>query len=352
LAINVKEQGIEMSRAADLFDQLTQAGAARVQEMITNSEAEELFLDFKRSADNGNGPRLHDHDRSNLAKSVSGFGNSEGGVVIWGVDCRSDPQRGDVPNNSYPIANPTRFKSWLEQAVSGLTVPAHDGVRHLSLQLDQTTGFVATLIPRGHHAPYQTVRESRYLMRAGSSFVPVPHGVLAGMFGRTPQPEITLQYILAPAQATSDGKVRFKVEMAIRNIGMGVAKDTFFNLYCSSDGGGGCKVTFENPDEAWDHSLALGVMWNSLMKSDRRLAPDAMTTPVALFVQLGQPVEKKLKITLSGGATGSKPFRTVLEVGQGELSAMLDDATSAKGDDRKEKLKALVDRVFIGLDHP
>jgi hypothetical protein len=193
--------------------------------------------------------------------------------VVWGVDCRTDPQRGDVPNGSHPIINPTRFKSWLEQAVSGLTVPAHDGVRHLSLQLDQTRGFVATLIPRGRHAPYQTVPDCRYLMRAGSSFVPVPHGVLAGMFGRTPQPEIILQYILAPAQVTSDGKVRFKVEMAVRNIGMGVAKDTFFNLYCMSDGGGGCKITFENADEAWDHSLALGVMWNSLMKSDRRLAP-------------------------------------------------------------------------------
>ena len=97
-----------MSRAADLFDQLTQGGAARVQEMIANSEAEELFLDFKRSADNGGGVRLNDRDRMTLAKSISGFGNSEGGVVIWGVGCRSDPQRGDVPNGSHPIANPIR----------------------------------------------------------------------------------------------------------------------------------------------------------------------------------------------------------------------------------------------------
>jgi hypothetical protein len=62
-------------------------------------------------------------------------------------------------------------------------------------------------------------------------------------------------------------------------------------------------------------------------------------------------VEKGLNITLSGGATGSKPFRVMLEVGRDELSAMLDAATSAKGDDQKEKLEALVDRVLIGLDH-
>jgi hypothetical protein len=41
----------------------------------------------------------------------------------------------------------------------------------------------------------------------------------------------------------------------------------------------------------------------------------------------------------------------MLEVGRDELSAMLDAATSAKGDDQKEKLEALVDRVLIGLDH-
>jgi hypothetical protein len=71
-----------------------------------------------------------------------------------------------------------------------------------------------------------------------------------------------------------------------------------------------------------------------------------MATPVSLSVQSGQPVQDGLKITLSGGATGSKSFRMVLEVGRDELSAMLDDATSANGDDQKEKVKALVDRMF------
>ena len=69
-----------MSRAADLFDQLIEGGATRVQEMIANGEAEELFLDFKRSADNGSGVRLNNHDRANLAKSISGFGTRK---VAW-----------------------------------------------------------------------------------------------------------------------------------------------------------------------------------------------------------------------------------------------------------------------------
>src|ERR1700683_3055693 len=112
-----------MSRAQDLFDRLVQGDEAEVLSFINQSVTEELFLDYKRSADDGAGTALHNKDRANLGRAISGFGNSEGGVIVWGVDCRSDPTRGDIPTKPVRIQNPTRFKSLLEQATSGLTVP-------------------------------------------------------------------------------------------------------------------------------------------------------------------------------------------------------------------------------------
>ena len=41
--------------------------------MIAAQETEELFLDYKRSADNGSGIRLHDADKRNLSKAISGL---------------------------------------------------------------------------------------------------------------------------------------------------------------------------------------------------------------------------------------------------------------------------------------
>jgi hypothetical protein len=76
-----------MERAKELFEKIKSDGKSAIEEFIFTHKTEELFLDFKRSADNGNGQRLHQNDRKNLAKAISGFGNSEGGVVIWGVDC-------------------------------------------------------------------------------------------------------------------------------------------------------------------------------------------------------------------------------------------------------------------------
>ena len=85
-----------MGRAEDLFKRLSDGGETEIDRLIVDRQSEELFLDFKRSADDGRGNRLHDNDRTNLAKAISGFGNSEGGVIVWGVDCRNQDNRGDV----------------------------------------------------------------------------------------------------------------------------------------------------------------------------------------------------------------------------------------------------------------
>src|SRR6266545_1698949 len=102
-----------MGRAEELFASLKARGEAVIDEMIAEKRSEGLFLDFKRSGDNGVGASLHADDWKNLAKAISGFGNSEGGVVLWGVDCKADPLLGDIPTAKVAIADPARFVSRL-----------------------------------------------------------------------------------------------------------------------------------------------------------------------------------------------------------------------------------------------
>jgi len=59
-----------------------------IDDLVKNRSHEELFLDFKRSADNGNGERLYPTDHRHLADAISAFGNSEGGVIVWGLNYR------------------------------------------------------------------------------------------------------------------------------------------------------------------------------------------------------------------------------------------------------------------------
>jgi schlafen family protein len=110
-------------RAKDLFEQFVVGGEETIDRFIAEEISEELFIDYKRSSSDGNEKKLSQTDRENFARAIAGFGNSEGGIIVWGVDCRTDPERGDVPSGKYPLQNPKRFVSYLEGASSGCTLP-------------------------------------------------------------------------------------------------------------------------------------------------------------------------------------------------------------------------------------
>jgi hypothetical protein len=107
-----------MGRPEDLLKRLSALKEAAIDELIQNRQSEEHWLDFKRAATTGSASKLHGDDRKNLARAISGFGNSEGGIVVWGVDCTDDPLVGDVAKAKLAVEKAARFKSWLESAVS------------------------------------------------------------------------------------------------------------------------------------------------------------------------------------------------------------------------------------------
>jgi hypothetical protein len=295
-----------MTRANDLFDRLVKGGEAEILLFINQSVTEELFLDYKRSADDGSGTALHNRDKANLARAISGFGNSEGGVIIWGVDCRNDPTRGDVPTGPVRIQNPNRFKSWLEQATSGLTVPPHGTVRHH----DIPEGFVLTLIPSGMHAPYQTVGELSYYIRAESNFVRAPHAVLAGMFGRRPQPSIKQSYFVdATPIIVASGTVKTKISVILKNYGRGIAENVFLNLRLTSHPGRNCEVRFQPPEEkdVWWGRFALAREMHLVTRAGYPLPPEAYLNSVSLDITLREPLEYDFAFKGTCGSAGGEP---------------------------------------------
>ena len=99
-----------MSRAEDIFQKLIYFGEDAIDEFILERQTEELFLDFKQVISTGkNANTLHKDDRKNLAKCISGFGNSEGGVVVWGVECSRDTDIGDVAKAKVKVKNELLF---------------------------------------------------------------------------------------------------------------------------------------------------------------------------------------------------------------------------------------------------
>ncbi|MDP3297813.1 MAG: ATP-binding protein [Thermodesulfovibrionia bacterium] len=319
-----------MGRAEDIFEKIIKDGEIAINEFILARKSEELFLDFKRSADNGSGSKLNDIDREHLAKAISGFGNSEGGVIVWGIDCSKDKDHADVAHTKYPVQNVKRFVSWLEGVVFGCTVPPHTKVQHHYIVLEnKDDGFVATLIPKSDHAPHQIAVHGKlqyqYYIRAGSNFERTPHAVLAGMFGRRPQPHVFHNFVIGPADLL-DEKVKIQVGFMIRNQGPGIASDLFINALVISIPGDNCKVWFEIVDQNnWMGQFAFERQISVISKLDVRLAPESFVQPFVMTLYLVPPFTEKLIIDGICGCGQSPSYKFRLENDSSTIDKLYND---------------------------
>ncbi|MEO7862806.1 MAG: ATP-binding protein [Nitrospirales bacterium] len=333
-----------MGRAEDLFNRIVQAGEKAIDEFILDRQSEELFLAFKRSADDGKGRKLHDTDRKNLSKAISGFGNSEGGVIVWGVDCRDDAAHGDVASAKVPIENPKRFLSRLEGSITGCTIPAHPHVRHQAVELNGL-GFVATYIPKSFLAPHQTVGQYQYFMRAGSDFVPVPHAVLSGLFGRHPQPFVFHTWLISPPKIQGEA-VHISIGFLLGNQGPSIARELYVNARVfqpkwASEGRYQCM-----DQQNWTGHVTLGHMLNLIANDSYRLAPNAMALPFNIELFFQPPFESKLSYEITFGHQNSPMRKLSAEVEPAKISEAYILFMAGQGEPNEATKDLFLDKVF------
>ncbi len=302
-----------MDRSAELFDRLKNKGMAAIDEFIDTRASEELFLDFKRSSDHGASKHLSQTDRNNLAKAISGFGNSEGGVIVWGIDCSTDFDGTDVAKAKFPIENIQRFLGNLQGAVSGCTIPPHSKVEHHAIPCEDGKGYVGTLIPKSDYAPHQMVGKLQYYIRAGSDFVPAPHQVLAGMFGKRPQPNVFNMYIIEPAQHVGHDLI-FKYGIVITNKGPGIARDLYFSCMTMNAIGSNTQVSWELTDKVnWTGNFSFGRQISIISNVDVRLPPECHLQPLVLNIKLTPPFDSSLEVKGSVGCGGAPSYKLEID---------------------------------------
>jgi hypothetical protein len=340
-----------VGRADDLLKRLTEGGEAVLDQFIEDRQAEELFLDFKRSADDGSGRKLHDTDRQNLAKAISGFGNSEGGIVVWGVDCSLQADLGDVARAKVPIENPKRFLSWLEGAVSGCTLPAHPRVRHLAIEFSArpNSGFVVTYIPQSYLAPHQCIKPPYYYVRTGSDFTPAPHGVIAGLFGRAPQAFVFHSWDLAPARlAKTRAGVEFVLGFRLGSWGPGLARDLYVNVQMRPPGGPS-EFAVGPADNDWKSRQHFGVIADFVSVDGFKLAPLGQVLVFRWLARIEPPFESGLEYEISFGHAASPVRQVIWKLSAEELQGAFDRFVSSRQD--AENGRQFVKDV-MGLERP
>lgn len=179
---------------------------------------ERYSFDFKEKSDCRN-PKLSDIDRKNLAKAVSGFANSSGGVLIWGIENSSIAPK--------PITDIQKFISALLKLAPQTTnpiVPGIDGDWIPSGTGNTNEGFGIIYIPESHLPPHRVILnqegiKDHYYVRSGETFVVASHSHLEDMFGRRPRPK--LEFV---ARLENIGRRGCGIVIGLRNTGRYIAK--------------------------------------------------------------------------------------------------------------------------------
>ena len=186
---------------------------------------EGLHHDYKEKHDRTNSQLAID-DQRNLAKAVSGFSNSGGGVLIWGLENRTL-----LPK---PICDIQGFVSSVLQLAPQLTDPTVPDIEGDWLEADDNDsneGFGLIYIPESSLPPHRVLLndskiKNHYYFRSGEDFVVASHIQLEDMFGRRPKPMLSLSKLFLPRYLSNRNDIRGQITviLGIENTGRGSAR--------------------------------------------------------------------------------------------------------------------------------
>ena len=206
-----------------------------INNFIRNSQEENLYLDFKTI----NRPDIsHRDDKKNLAIALSGFANSSGGLIIWGVDARKNSDGVDCASGLKEIDSLPLFVSRLNQLTGEAVSPLVEGVEHRGISSVGSEGFAASLVPSSDSGPHMAkLGEDRYYKRSGDSFYRMEHFDLEDMFGRRPRVKLSFRWKFVRGRTLkSSGVTQYRVHVmcSLENMGRASAKAPFLGLILSA----------------------------------------------------------------------------------------------------------------------
>jgi len=259
-----------------ILENLKVNGESEIDRLISLSEQESFYLDFKEATTGDSDNRLSDSDRKNYAKAISGFSNTSGGLLIWGIK-----ESGDKFTKN-KISNPDNFVKILNNEVSLLTLPARQEVNSFAIKDNSDKGFVVTEISKYYFSPVQVITkikeiQYKYYIRSGSSFVSANHDILSGLYNRQRHSEIVFQWSAEENNSYSEDNDTFecKIGIILRNKGTGVLRDIWINFTSS-----GLKIELEKTQQ-----IGLFEGWNvfeqalNLITKDYKFAPQFFLSP-------------------------------------------------------------------------
>jgi len=183
-------------------------------DLITNQVEESLHLDYKESRTFTKGL---DAIRKDLAKDVSAFANSDGGMVIYGVieqGRRPTALDGGIDHQEWPAER-------LENIITANVAPRLNKLDIVQISASDTHSYYVIEVGKSFRGPHQSSVEKRYFKRWNFKAEPMEDYEVRDVMNR--------RDLVSPL-VTVDIDIRWGVivDLVIRNIGDIPAEDVRF----------------------------------------------------------------------------------------------------------------------------
>jgi Putative DNA-binding domain len=191
-----------------------------IEEFVARGQEENLHLDFKLIKD---ASLSSTDDKKNFACALSGFANSSGGLIVWGVDARKNSDGVDCAIALLPIEQVSLLVGRLNSLTGEGVDPSVNQVLHRAIETEGGRGYGLTVVPESETGPHMAkLGENRYYKRIGDGFYKMEHYDIADMFGRRRRPKLAVFYRIVGAGQQA------VVHLGLRNDGRATARAPFF----------------------------------------------------------------------------------------------------------------------------
>jgi len=170
-----------------LFEQI--ASYSDLEDLIKNGEAESLFLECKSPGE----PRLTKDQKNQLGMAISGFSNTAGGVVVYGLSTTKHKHTGlDVISQIEEIGLVSKLEQQVKNAIPVTTMPPVFGTetKIIKRQPHDSKGILLLHVPNSTGDPVQATHDNVFYIRTGDEFRPAPYEIIKRLFSAVDVPDL------------------------------------------------------------------------------------------------------------------------------------------------------------------
>lgn len=219
-----------MSNAKRLYEQIISIDY--IKSSILGISIEDTWLECKQKQDPGK-DSLSESDESNFAKALSGFANTSGGVLIFGLMAEKISEGAEIIKDIAPIKKLSVFEARLKEKEPRIVERSISGIEYRKLFVNEKDdeGILIIYIPESINPPHRSLKDKNFYLRAGGSFFPLDVPQIESLVLKNIKPDLDIDFIVfTDVDIRTCSDKRLHMYFNLTNTGKTIAKNIFVRL--------------------------------------------------------------------------------------------------------------------------